>query len=155
MLIRLFSAGHGDYAAVLRRRCALFGALILLGLATLAASIILGRLGLLEQDFPRGFYAGVGTGVAGFSVVGLCSTRRLMRDKARMRAEEIKETDERVREVALRAASATALLLIIAVYVALMVAVVVNRTVFFTLLAVVAVFFTVFLSCRAFYDKKL
>lgn len=155
MLIKLFTAGYGDYKKVLKRRCVLFGLLIFLGLSTIAASVILGFLEVLQHDFVLGFYAGAGAGVAGFSTVGLVGTLRLMRDETRMRAEQIKETDERKREISLRAASTTALILISAVYVALMVSAVLNLAVFFTLLAVVAVFFAVFLSSVAYYNKKL
>lgn len=154
MLIKLFFAGRDDYRKVLRRRCALFILLIVLGLGTLAASFVLAWLDVALPSFAWGFYGGVGTGVAGFSIVGLVGTRRLMRDEKKMRAEEIKETDERAKEVTLRAASATVLVLIVLTYVALMVAVVVNQTVFFTLMAAAAVFFVVFLSATAYYKKK-
>ena len=155
MLIKLFSAGHGDYRRVLKRRCALFGFLIFLGACTLGASFVLMLLEVAVPSFVLGLYGGVGLGVAGFSVVGLVGTRKLMKDEKKMRAEEIKETDERGREVSLRAASITALILIILAYVALMVAVAVNQTVFFTLLAAIAAFFVVFLSATAYYNKKL
>ena len=39
MLLRLFSAGHGDYLAVLRRRCWLFGLCIVLGLAAAPVAV--------------------------------------------------------------------------------------------------------------------
>lgn len=155
MLIRLFSAGYGDYQKILRRRCILFGLLIALGTVTFSASLVLAWLDLALPPFVLGFYGGVGIGVAGFSVVGLISTRRLMKSEKRRRAAEIKETDERGKEVSLRAASATALILLFVGYVALMVAVAVNQTVFYTLLASIIVFFVVYLSATAYYNKKL
>lgn len=158
MLLRLFNAREGDdYRAVLKGRCFLFTVFIVLGLATLGVSLFLAVFDLLDDSlsYAIGFYAGVGIGVALSCFVGLLGTRKLMKNEPKMRAEFIKETDEREKEVTLRAASATALTLIAAAYVAMMVTVVLNRTVFYTLLAVAAVFFAVFLSSRFYYSKKL
>ena len=155
MLIKLFSAGHGDYKKVLQRRSILFILLAVLGGCTMGASFVLAWLDVALPSFVLGFYGGVGLGVAGFSVMGLIVTRRLLRDEKKMRAEEIKETDERGREVTLRAASATVLILMVLAYVALMIAVAVSQAVFFTLLAAIAAFFVVFLSATAYYNKKL
>lgn len=158
MLIHLFSLRPGDdYKRALQQRCVLFTVFLLVGLATVGTAVFLITTGLLPdgQDFPIGFYAGVGSSVALSCIAGLIYTLRLMRNEEKMRVEFIKETDEREREATLRATSATALILLAAVYVALMVTVVLNRTVFYTLLAVAVVFFAVFLSAHAYYGKKL
>ena len=78
-----------------------------------------------------------------------------MKDPKKLRASEIKETDERRHEVTRRAVSLTALVLIVLIYVAMMVSIAVNFTVFLTLIAAAAVFFAVFLSSVAYYSHKL
>ena len=155
MLLRLFSAGHGDYLAVLRRRCRLFGLCIVLGLAAACAGFVLAAVGAPLPDRAMGFYAGFGTGVAVCGVAGLSGTRRTMKDPKRLRASEIKETDERGHEVTRRAISLTALVLIVLIYVAMMVSIAVNFAVFLTLIATAAVFFAVFLASTAYYNHKL
>lgn len=158
MQLRLFSAREGDdYRQVLKGRCFLFTVFIVLGLATLGVSLFLAIFDILGDSlsYAIGFYAGVGSGVAIACLVGLIGTRKLIKNEQKMRTEFIKETDEREKEVTLRAASFTALVLIAVAYVAMMVSVVLNRTVFNTLLAVAVVFFVVFLSSRAYYAKKL
>lgn len=158
MLLRLFSAHEGDdYKKVLQGRCVLFTVFTILGFVTVGVSLFLAIFDLLDDSlsYAIGFYAGVGSGVAVSCLVGLIGTRKLMKNEQKMRTEFIKETDEREKEVTLRAASFTALVLIAIAYVAMMVTVVLNRTAFYTLLAVAAVFFVVFLSSRAWYDKKL
>lgn len=158
MQLRLFSAREGDdYKQVLKGRCFLFTIFIVLGFATLGVSLFLAIFDVLGDSlsYAIGFYAGVGSGVAVACLVGLISTRKLMKNEQKMRTEFIKEIDEREKEVTLRAASFTALVLIAVAYVAMMVTVVLNRTVFYTLLAVAVVFFVVFLSSRAYYAKKL
>lgn len=154
MLLRLFTAaGDGEeYRRVLKRRCILFGVLIALGLATIAGAYFLGNS---LPDFVRGFYPGVGTGAGLCGAAGLFGTRRTLRDEKKLRAEQIKETDERGKEVTLRSASTTVLILIAVAYVALMVAVAVDLTVFFTLLGTILLFFAIFLSAHVYYNKKL
>ena len=78
-----------------------------------------------------------------------------MKDPKKLRASEIKETDERGREVTRRAITFTALVLIVLIYVAMMVSIAVNFAVFLTLIATAAVFFTVFLAATAYYNHKL
>ena len=93
--------------------------------------------------------------IRGTGVAGLAGTRRTMKDPKKLRASEIKETDERRHEVTRRAVSLTALVLIVLIYVAMMVSIAVNFTVFLTLIAAAAVFFAVFLSSVAYYNHKL
>ena len=147
MILRLFSAGHGDYLAVPRRRCWLFILCIVLGLAAACVGFVLAYMEAPLPDMAMGFYTGLGTGVAVCGVAGLIGTRRTMKDPKRLRASEIKETG--------RAVSLTALVLIVLIYVAMMVSIAVNFAVFLTLIATAAVFFVVFLSSVAYYNHKL
>lgn len=155
MLLRLFLAGQGDFKAVLRRRCRLLALCVVLGAATAAAGFALDALGAPLPDMALGFYAGTGTGIALFGAAGLLAARRALRSEKKLRAAEIKETDERSREVVRRAASAATLFLVLLTYVAMLVAIAVDRTVFFTLITVVMVFAGVFLCCLAYYGRKL
>lgn len=155
MILRLFSAGHGDYLAVLRRRCWLFILCIVLGLAAACAGFVLFYMEVPLPDMAMGFYGGFGTGIAICGVAGLTGTRRTMKDPKKLRASEIKETDERGYEVTRRALSFTSLVLIVLLYVAMMVSIAVNFAVFLTLIATAAVFFAVFLASTAYYNHKL
>lgn len=155
MILRLFSAGHGNYPEVLRRRCRLFILCIVLGLAAACTGFVLDFLDVSLPSRAVGFYAGFGTGIAVCGVAGLTGTRRTMKDPKKLRASEIKETDERGREVTRRAITFTALVLIVLIYVAMMVSIAVNFAVFLTLIATAAVFFTVFLAATAYYNHKL
>lgn len=155
MILRLFSAGHGDYLAVLRRRCRLFVLCIVLGLAAACAGFVLDALDVPLPGMAIGFYAGFGTGIAVCGVAGLAGTRRTMKDPRKLRASEIRETDERGHEVTRRAIAFTALVLIVLLYVAMLVSIAVNFAVFLTLIATAAVFFAVFLASTAYYNHKL
>lgn len=155
MLLKLFSDGGGDHKETLRRRSHILLAVCAVGLLTLAASLVLGHLGVLTEDHARGFYAGAGSGLAAVALAGYCSTRRTMKDEKRMRAGRIKENDERSKYVQLQAFSLTAFWFLAAAYAALMVSVLIDRTVFLTLLAVIAVFFAAWGLCWVYCNKKL
>ncbi len=155
MLLRLFLAGQGDFKAVLRRRSRLLVLCIVLGVTAAAAGFTLEALGAPLPNVALGFYAGTGTGIALFGAVGLIAARRTLRNEKKLRAAEIKETDERRREVVRRAASAATLFLVLLTYVAMLVAIAVDWTVFFTLITVVMVFAGVFFCCLVYYDRKL
>ena len=155
MFIRLIAAGNGDFKLVLRRRCVLYGMMAAAGLLTLALSLAGTASGLLEEDFLSGFYAGIGGGLLAGGLYAFINTRRTLKNPARLRAAEVKETDERNREVSLRALSATAWILLVVLYVVLLVSVFFNRTIFWTVFCLGAVFFVTMGLAWLYYNRKL
>lgn len=155
MLMKLFSDGNGDYKKLLRKRSWVLLGMFAVGVLTVAASTVLGLVGILRDHHAQGFYAGAGSGLAAVTLVGYFSTRRTMRDEKRMRTDQIKENDERSKYVQLQAFSLTAFWFLTTAYAALMVTVLINRTVFFTLLTVISVFFILWGLCWVYYNQKL
>lgn len=155
MFIRLITAGNGDFKQVLRRRCVLYALAAAMGLATLAAALVLSALGVLDGGFLSGFYAGLGGGALAAGLYNLIDTRRMLKNPARLRAAEIKETDERNQAVALHALSATAWILMAALYVVLLVSVFFSRVVFWTVFGLGAVFFVTLALTWLYYNRKL
>ena len=155
MLIRLIMAGNGDYKLVLRRRRALLGIVAAVGLLTLALSLALTALDVLDGGFLSGFYSGIGGGLLAAGISGAVSIGRLLKDPERLRAAEVKETDERNQAVALRALSATAWLLLAVLYVVLMVSVFFSQTVFWTVFCLGACFYVILGLTWLHYNRKL
>lgn len=155
MFIRLIAAGSGDFKQVLRRRCVLYAFMAAAGLLTLALSLAGTALGLLEEDFLSGFYAGIGGGLLAGGLYALIDTRRTLKNPAKLRAAEVKETDERNKEVSLRALSATAWILLVALYMVLLVSVFFSRVVFWTVFCLGAVFFVTLALTWLYYNRKL
>ena len=155
MFIRLIVAGSGDFKQVLRRRCILYGIMAAAGLLTLAVSLAGTALGLLEEDFLSGFYAGIGGGLLAGGLYALINTRRTLKNPARLRAAEVKETDERNREVSLRALSATAWILLVVFYAVLLVSVFFSRVVFWTVFCLGVCFFVTMGLAWLYYNRKL
>ena len=156
MLMKLFSVStKDDYRAVLegRRKIAIGAAL--LGLVTMLVPVALLFFMPDLDDHALGYFSGGG---AAFLCLGLFVTigiGRTLRDEKRLRSEHIKETDERTQEISRRAASLTILLTMLGLYLALLVAVVVNRTVYYTLLGVLASFLVLFFGALLYYGRKL
>ncbi len=156
MLIKLFTVSKkDDYRQVLKRRQTIALAAVALGLVTMVTPPILLFLLPNLSDHAMGYYSGGGAAIISMGLFAFFSTRRTLRDEKRLRAEQIKETDERTQEVKRRAASLTILLSLLGLYLGLLVAVLMNPTVYLTLLGVFAVFLVLFLGSLAYYGKKL
>lgn len=155
MFIRMIAAGSGDFRQVLRRRCVLYALAAAAGLITLAAALVLSALGVLDGGFLSGFYSGLGGGALAAGLYNLMDARRMLRDPARLRAAEVKETDERNREVSLRALSATAWILLVVFYAVLLVSVFFSRVVFWTVFCLGVCFFVTMGLAWLYYNRKL
>ncbi len=156
MLIKLFSVSpKEDYRKVLTRRRTVAVIAAVLGLATLVAPILLLLLMPGLNDHAMGYYSGGGAAILAMGIFVYFSIGRTLRDEKRMRSEQIKETDEREQEINRRAATLTILLSLLGLYVALLVAVLINRTVYFTLLGVLAVFIAIYFGNLLYYRRKL
>lgn len=156
MLIKLFTvSAKDDYREVLKRRSTLALAAAALGLATMVTPALLLLLLPGLDSHAMGYYSGGGAAIFGMGLFAFFSIRRTLRDEKRLRSEQIKETDERTQEINRRAASLTILLSILGLYIGLLVAVLVNHTVYLTLIGVLAVFILIFLGSILYYRKKL
>lgn len=156
MLIKLFSVSpKEDYRKVLegRRTLAIIAAVV--GIVTMVSPILLILLLPGLDDHAMGYYSGSGAAILAIGIFAFCGTCRTLRDEKRLRSEQIKETDEREQEIARRAASVTIVVSLLGLYVALLVAVLVNRTVYLTLLGVLVVFILISLGNHLYYRKKL
>lgn len=156
MLIKLFTISEKDnYREVLRHRSAIALAAAALGLATMVTPALLLHFLPDLNAHAMGYYSGGGASIFGMGLFAFFGIRRTLRDEKRLRSEQIKETDERSREIKRRAASLTILLSILCLYIGLLVAVLVNHTVYLTLIGVLAAFILIFLGSLLYYGKKL
>ena len=107
-----------DYLRVLRRRQRIFTVMLILGVITFAVA---GLASLMEWNIvlpgrSLSFYSGVGCGLCVGSALVLVRLRLTMSNREKLRAERIKFTDERVREIARRAIATAGYTLLIGVY---------------------------------------
>ena len=117
-----------EYRAVLKKRLAALGLVVLAGLATEGLILFLYFFTRIHiGEYQMGYLLGVGAGLMLGGVIGVVRIRRRMADEEKLKEFRLKETDERELEVDSLALRATAKTLLIALYVILIVAGVFNR----------------------------
>lgn len=92
------------------------------------------------RDFAEGFYAGVGGGLLGAGIVTAIKNWRYLKNPELKKKHEILETDERNRMLGLRCWAYAGYTFFFAIYVGILIAGFVSKTVLITLLMVLAVF---------------
>ncbi len=91
-----YAKSDKEYVAFLKSRIVIYIVLGLLGLATIAGSIVLECLHEDKiNDFTSGFYTGVGGGLIGASIVFILRFRKLLKDDELRRKARIAINDER------------------------------------------------------------
>ncbi|GKI14138.1 hypothetical protein CE91St44_06230 [Oscillospiraceae bacterium] len=141
MLIKLFScpaknATLEEYKAALRRRVRLFCGLSVLGVLTLAVTLLLmgGRIAEAHDTAHlEGIWCGIGVGLTLAGAVLAARTRALLNNEEKLRRTRLEEQDERNQAVFARALNLTAFTLLFGLYVAMLVSSFFNMTVFYTL----------------------
>lgn len=90
---------------------------LLLGAVTAAVAYYLEASGKLNvDDYMIGVYCGIGIGLICAGAAFLIRNRRLLRDAALLKEARLKVTDERNIEISSRALKATAIVMLIAMY---------------------------------------
>ena len=143
-----------EYREKLIRRKRFIPVLILAGAAAIAVSCVLLRSGE-DQAFLSGLYMGVGGGVLVVSMVWFLKIRSVLRDEKKLRINRLKESDERNSQVTLKAHYTAGVLMIVAGYVTMLVSGFFSMEVFWTVWALVMLYFVLFLAGRLFYNKKM
>lgn len=143
-----------EYREVLKKRKRSIPALMLGGAASIVVSFILMQSGE-EKDFLSGLYMGIGAGILAASVVRLLRIRSILRDEKKLRMKRLQEFDERNIQLNLKAHNTAGALLITIGYVILLVSGFFSMEVFWTVWALVMLYFALFIVGRVIYDKKM
>lgn len=155
MLFRFLFNDGGDYRQVLRKRRRLLFFTLPLGLATLAADLLLIYLGTIGENYASGFYAGVGSGVTVASICGILYLNGILKDDKKLRAKQIKETDERAQLVLSKALSTTALIAAFLLYLAILILAPFHKELSMALAGSFFLFLLIFSLSKLYYEKKL
>lgn len=143
-----------DYAKTLRRRLWLYVAMCALGAVLIAASLTLMEDSGLP-DFVQGFYLGSGSGLVLAGAFFAVRTLRVLGDPEALRREKITEGDERGQAIVASAMGAVFWVMYFLLMAGLFVALPLNRTVFYTLLAVFAAMSATFFAAVAWYKLHM
>lgn len=113
--------------------------LIVLGVASIVVSMI-GVTLPENQDFSLGFYSGLGFALIVSAIITLIKNKRMMNDPEKRKAREIYEKDERNRMIGLKTWSYAGYTMFVLLYVAMLVAGMINTVVMQTILIIIAVY---------------
>lgn len=144
-----------EYREKLRIRKNFIPVMAAAGAIAVAASIGLLRFGEEKNYFMAGLYMGVGCGILVVSIAWFFIIRRTLRDEKKLRMKRLRESDERNIQVTLKAHYTAGVLVIIAGYVTMLISGFFSMEVFWTVWALIMLYFALFLVGRVFYEKKM
>lgn len=153
MLIKAIFNG-GDYPRSLKRRRLAAGALLAVGPVGFACYFALVPSSAMGY-YAQGFHLGAASGITAGAVILLLRTQYLLTHPAAQRKAQVKETDERERQITSLAVQFAGLLTFFAAAAALFVVIPISRTAVLALLCVMAVFCLSFLAAAAYLSKKM
>lgn len=143
-----------EYREILKRRIKLIPVLMLGGAASIAVSVILMQSGE-EKDFLAGMYMGIGCGLLGASTIQFLWIRSILKDAKKLRMKRLQEYDERNVQLNLKAHNTAGVILIFTGYVIMLVAGFFSMEVFWTVWALVMLYFALFITGRIIYGKVM
>lgn len=139
------TANVEEYKKVIKMRIAGELFLAVLGIATVAVSVIIKRMGTsVLPEFANGFLTGAGTGLAVAGIMFAIRMLRMLKNENQLREARIKESDERLVAINHSAIRLAALVLIAAMYVVMLVGVFFSKELVFALAGLVILFFVVY-----------
>jgi ABC-type transport system involved in multi-copper enzyme maturation permease subunit len=155
-IITSTTASDEEFREVLKARIYLFLSMILLGVITMVLSIIFsnGKYAYLTP-FTNGIYSGFGGAILVIGIIFMIRTKKVLRNEKRLKETRLWEQDERNKLISQKTRSATAIILIILLYVGIIVSGIFNMTVFWTLWTVIMLYFFIFILFFVYYNKKL
>ena len=143
-----------EYRETLKRRKKFIPVLMLGGAASIAVSLILMQSGE-EKGFLAGLYMGIGCGILGAGAVWFLRIRSLLKDEKKLRMKRLQEYDERNVQLNLKAHNTAGVILIFTGYVIMLVAGFFSMEVFWTVWALVMLYFALFITGRIIYGKVM
>lgn len=145
-----------EYKVELKKRQRLMGIILLLGVITLTAMIILilVKPETLES-YTAGFYTGVGTGLILGGLIGILKIRKTLKNEEAVKKARLTETDEREQAISSRALHATLKLLLLSIYLLLLLCSFVTIKSVTVLALLVCIFMLSYLISRKIYSQRM
>lgn len=143
-----------EFREKLRQRKNFTPVMTILGMASIIASMFLLRSDG-DRDFVAGLYMGLGCGIIAVNIIWFLKIRSLLKDEKKLRMKRLKESDERNIQVTLKAHYTAGVLLILAGYMILLISGFFSMEVFWTVWALIMLYFFLFLIGKVIYEKRM
>ncbi len=158
----LFCTGKGAesdeaYRRLLCRRSRVFWGILALGVLTLAVAVGIGILygDAGEEHSQVYFYAGVGTGLIVGAIIGLLRVAAILRSPEKLHQKRLECSDERLREIALRALATAGLALLLIAYLVCLIGGLFYPALSRMMLPVIMLFFCAYFISHRIWDKRM
>lgn len=115
-------ATNETYRKIVKRKAFIAGVIMVLGAATIAADLVAQfLLGPEMNDFRKGFFSGAGTGLFFGGAILMIKRIAMLKSEDKLKKARIEESDERNRKIADIAMRIATVILLAAMYVAMIV----------------------------------
>lgn len=105
-----------EFRKELKRKNIMLGILAVLGLLTLGTAFWAHRYQVFVAEHTLGFYTGAGTGILVGTLFLLFRNIYIAKDETRLKNERLKNSDERIQEITMRAFRTASAAMLIAAY---------------------------------------
>lgn len=147
---------NDEYREVLLARRVMWFVILIMGALTVAFALVITLLELTPiPDYMKGFYVGFGTAVSCVSIMILLKIKKVLNDEKLMKAERLKNYDERNISIYQKAIAASTFATGIICYAIMLVVGAFNPLVTKILCASVMLYLLLFLCCYHYYEKKM
>lgn len=154
MLMKSILTVPGDYQKTLRLRRIIALALLAVGIVAIVCYALLVHQSVLP-DFARGFYLGAGSGITLGALLLLGRTQYLLSHPQARKKAQVKEQDERERDILHRAFQFAGLFTFFLMAAALFVVLPLSIAAFNALLGAMVVYFLAFVAASFYFSKTL
>lgn len=144
-----------EFRQVLQKRARSVWILFGIGVCTAIAGFVAGYFWVEILPHQIGMAAGTGTGLAIGSILALLRINKRLHDEDKLKAERLKETDEREREISSKALKATAKLLLAALYIVMIVGSMFYEPCMVVCSLLIVIFFIGYMAFRRYYENVI
>ncbi|NMD37703.1 MAG: hypothetical protein GYA87_03360 [Christensenellaceae bacterium] len=108
-----------------------------------------------KASYPMGFTSGFISGIVALAVAFIIKYIKALKNPEALRKLYIEETDERTKEIGAKVGHTSSIITLFVLAIAMLVAVFLNKTVFYTILATVLFISVLNATLKLYYNKKL
>lgn len=144
------ATSNEEYKSILKKRIVIYAVLAIIGAATAVIALIFGN-----DDYTSGFFSGVGTGICVASVIFIVRSVLLLKNEAKLKADRLKNCDERNCAISFKASRAAALGIFVVAYCAAFVFAAYNSLVATVLICVIVAYVLLYAIFWRIYSSKM
>lgn len=143
------------YRKYVKRKAAVAGCLMVLGLIAIAAELIAENiLKIAIDDFMSGFFIGIGSGLFFSGMILMIKRLRLLSDEKKLKEMRIAESDERNRSISVEAQRIATAVLLVAMYIVMIAGLIFTKELIMLMSMLICLFLLVYVLAYKILQNK-